>query len=495
MALFESVLTLLLLAILLLQVSRHFGIPYPAMLAAAGLGVAALPWAPEIALDPHLVLVLFIAPAILDAAFDFPLRAIKRYWIALFALAVVAVIVTTAAVAWVGVALAGLPVAAAVVLGAIVAPPDAAAAAAMLNRPSVPRSTATVLKGESLLNDAVALMIFGVGVRIATAEPGSASIIPQLALAVPGGILLGIVIGRIGGYLAGFLSGTLGGILFQFVVTFSTWLIAERLGFSAILAVVATAMTAARYTGSQPARDRLHTNSIWSVVVFMLNVLAFLFVGLQARAIVRELDPAELRHALAFAFVVLAVVIVVRIVLVMTYNRAIQPLYRRQGYGPGPTIKQGILASWCGMRGMVTLAAALALPEQFPQRGLIVLSALTVVLGTLVIQGLTLEPLVRLLGFPPDTSQEKELGLARDTLAEIARQSSAEAGKPKPPEGAPAFDYYGFRAATVQRQRDALHTLRADGRIEEDTFRALEQELDLEEVAAARDRPFNLVDS
>src|SRR6185295_3367720 len=196
----------------------------------------------------------------------------------------------------------------------------------------------------------VALMIFGVAVRITIAEPGSGSIVPQLALAVPGGILLGIVIGRIGGYLVRFLTGTLGGILFQFVVTFSTWLIAERLGFSAILAVVATAMTAARYTGSQPARDRLHTNSIWSVVVFMLNVLAFLFVGLQARVIVRELDPAELRHALAFAFVVFAVVVAVRIVLVMTYNRAIQPAYRRLGYGRGPTIKQGILASWCGIR-------------------------------------------------------------------------------------------------------------------------------------------------
>jgi NhaP-type Na+/H+ or K+/H+ antiporter len=182
-------------------------------------------------------------------------------------------------------------------------------------------------------------------------------------------------------------------------------------------------------------------------------------------------------------------------VLVMAYNRAIQPVYRRLDYGPGPTIKQGILASWCGMRGMVTLAAALALPELFPQRGLIVLTALTVVLGTLVIQGLTLEPLVRLLGFPPDKSQEKEFSLARSTLADVARASSAEAGKPQPPAGSPAFDYTGLRATTVQRQRDALRALHQEGRIEEDTFRALEQELDLEEVAAARDRPFNLVDS
>jgi CPA1 family monovalent cation:H+ antiporter len=489
MALFESILTLLLLAIVLLQVSRRLGIPYPTMLAAAGLCVAALPWAPEITLDPHLVLVLFIAPAILDAAYDFPARAIRRYWIALFALAVVAVIVTTAAVAWVGVALAGLPVAAAFALGAIVSPPDAAAAVAMLNRPSVPRKTATVLKGESLLNDATALMIFGLSVRLTYADASPGPVLAQLALAVPGGILLGIVVGRIGGWVVPYLAGTLGSILFQFAVTFSVWLIADRLGLSAILAVVATAMTAAHYTGSASARDRLHTNSIWSVAVFMLNVLAFLFVGLQARAIVRELDPAELRHALAFSFVVLGVVIVARIVLVMAYNRAIQPLYRRLGYGPGPTIKQGILASWCGMRGMVTLAAALALPESFPQRGLIVLASLTVVLGTLVIQGLTLEPLVRLLRFPVDTSQQDETALARATLAEIAARAHAESDRIDP------HDDPALRLALVERQREALRGLYRDSRIEEDVFRTIEQELDLEEVAATRDRPFNLVDA
>lgn len=489
MALFESILTLLLLAILLLQVSRRLGIPYPTMLAAAGLCVAALPWAPEITLDPHLVLVLFIAPAILDAAYDFPVRAIRRYWIALLALAVFAVIVTTAAVAWVGVALAGLPVAAAIALGAIVSPPDAAAAVAMLNRPSVPRTTATVLKGESLLNDATALMIFGVAVRITNADATAGSVLPQLALAVPGGILLGIVCGRVAGWLVPYLAGTLGSILFQFAVTFSVWLIADRLGLSAILAVVATAMTAASYTGSQSARDRLHTNSIWSVVVFMLNVLAFLFVGLQARTILRELDPMELRHAVVFSFVVLGVVIAVRIVLVMTYNRAIQPLYRRLGYGPGPTIKQGILASWCGMRGMVTLAAALALPASFPQRGLIVLASLTVVLGTLVIQGLTLEPLVRLLRFPKDTSQQEELALARATLADVAARAHAES------PGIDVHDDPALRLAMVRRQREALRDLHREGRIEEDVFRAIEQELDLEEVAATRDRPFNLVDA
>ena len=509
MALFESVLTLLLLAILLLQVSRRLSIPYPTMLAAAGLCVAALPWTPDVSLDPHLVLVLFIAPAILDSAFEFPVRAIRRYWMPLFALAVVAVLLTTAAVAWAAVAYAGMPIAAAVVLGAIVSPPDAAAAAAMLNRPSLPRSTVTVLKGESLLNDAVALFIFSVGIRMNAADGGALAVLPQLAFAIPGGILLGIVTGRITIFLIPFLAGTLGGILFQFVATFSTWLIADRLGLSAILAVVATAMTAARYGSGFSARDRLHTNSVWSVVVFLLNVLAFLLVGLQARTIVRDLDGARLRHALIFGALVLAIVVVVRIVWVMLYNRAMQPIYRRLGYGKGPTIKQGIVASWCGMRGMVTLAAALALPANFPERDLIVLSALIVVVGTLVIQGATLEPLIRLLKFPADISRDDELAHARTTLVEATEsalegrddvaaaflRSELRATEAASDEPVGSASTEATRTRVIQSQRDALKRLRREGRIEDETFRRLEQELDLKEVAMLRGGEFDLVDT
>jgi len=508
-ALFESILILLLLAILLLQVSRRLRIPYPTMLAAAGLCVAAMPWTPDVSLDPHLVLVLFIAPAILDAAFEFPLRAIRRYWLPLFALAVVAVLLTTAFVAWAGVALAGMPIAAAVVLGAIVSPPDAAAAAAMLNRPTMPRSTVMVLKGESLLNDAVALLIFSVGVRINGAADGALTALPQLALAIPGGILLGIVTGRIATLLIPYLAGTLGGILFQFVVTFCTWLIADRLGLSAILAVVATAMTAARYAGVLPARDRLHTDSIWSVVVFLLNVLAFLLIGLEARAIVRDLDAVQLRHALAFGALVLGIVIVVRIVWVMLYNRAVQPIYRRLGYGSGPTLKQGIVASWCGMRGMVTLAAALALPESFPQRGLIVLSALIVVLGTLVIQGATLEPLVRLLRFPADAARDDEFARTRAALVEIAeaaldgRKDTAAAAlraefgvtdvaDPSPDQPA-SID--ATRRLIVRKQREELERMRREGRIEDETFRRLQQEIDLKDAASLANGQFDLIDT
>jgi len=509
MALFQSILILLLLAILSLQVSRRLRIPYPTMLALAGVGVAMLPSAPTITIEPHLALTLFIAPAILNAAYDFPLRALRRYWLPLVALAVVAVLLTTAAVAWLGVAYAGLPLSAAVALGAIVSPPDAAAAAAMLNRPDLPHSTATVLKGESLLNDAVALFVFGLALHAGTMDADTQHAIPQLALAIPGGLLLGVAMGRIAMFAISFLAGTLGGILFSFVATFGTWILADWLGLSAILAMVGTAMTVARYD-MQPARDRIQAFAVWDTAVFVLNVLAFLFVGLQARAIVRAFDAAELRHALAFAALVFATVVVVRIVWVMLYNRLVQPLYRWLGYGTGPTLKQGIVASWCGMRGMVTLAAALALPEAFPQRGLVVLSALAVVLGTLIVQGITLEPLIRLLRFPVDTKQDEVLERARQALATVAKaeldgrddaaakllreelrlEGIADPGSAQEPDSAADT----LRLATIRAQRAALWRMLRDGTIDDDTLRTLERELDLSEVAASRRGPFDLVD-
>ena len=510
MAIFQSILTLLLVAVFLLQVSRRLAIPYPTMLATAGLAVAALPWAPEISIDPKLVMALFIAPAILDAAYDFPPRAIRRYWLPLFALVVVAVLLTTAAVAWVGVAVGGLPMAAAVALGAIVAPPDAAAAAAILNRPSLPRSTATVLKGESLLNDAVALFIFGVALRMTQTGDSILHELPRLAFAIPGGLLLGFVMARTAIAITPFLAGTLGGIVFQFLVTFSTWIVADRLGLSTILAVVVAAMTVARRAGdSLSASDRLHSNAVWSIVVFVLNVLAFLFVGLQARGIVQDLSRDELRHAVGFASLVLAVVIVVRIAWMLVYNRLAQPAYRWIGM-TAPTLAQVVVASWCGMRGMVTLAAALALPAAFPHRSLVLLTALGVVLGTLVLQGLMLEPLIRLLRFPVDHTFDEKLLRARRVLLDAAIDSLpesddatahamrtlylAERSEPDPASNEKMSRADHIRLDVIRKQRDMLDTMRRSQEIDDETFRALLKELDLSELAARRREGIDLVD-
>src|ERR1700738_400979 len=181
MQLFEITLLLLAIAVVFLQVARRLRVPYPSLLALAGGCVAVLPFAPHVRIQPELALALFVAPAVLDAAFDMPPREMLRNWVPLVSLAVVLVLLTTAAVAWAGAALEGLPLAAAFALGAIVAPPDASAAAAVLSEFNLPRRTMAVLQGESLLNDAVALLAFGLAVSAAL-SPGDAwnALLPRL---------------------------------------------------------------------------------------------------------------------------------------------------------------------------------------------------------------------------------------------------------------------------------------------------------------------------
>jgi Na+/H+ antiporter len=509
MALFESMLTLLLVAILLLQLSRGLPIPYPALMATAGVVVALLPWAPAIEIDPQLALVLFLSPVLLDAAYDLPPRSLRPHWPSLFALAAVAVLLTTAAVAWVGVTMAGLPIAAAIALGAIVAPPDAAAAVAMLGRFTLPRATVTVLKGESLLNDATALLIFGAALDAASSGSFTDHL-PQLALAAPGGLVLGVVFGLAYSRIAARVADTLSGTLLQFAATFAVWLLAEHLNLSPVLAVVANAMTIARTLPERISpRSRVHSYAVWEAVVFLLNILAFLLTGLQAREILARLEPGQLWPALGFAAMVLATVVVVRLAWVLLCNRLFHwlapPAMRRFSLG------QGAVVGWCGMRGVVTMAAALGLPQEFPGRDLILLSALAVVLGTLVLQGLTLGPLIRLLRFAPDESLPRDLAKARMALLDAglatldgrqdgAAQALREAylaektaiGDGHQPRA--VTDHARLSRSALRAKRETLIGLRRRGEIDDDVFHALEQELDWGELAASPPDRFEMVE-
>ncbi len=502
MSLFESMLTLMLAAIVLLQLSRHLAVPYPTMLAVAGVGVAALPWAPRIAIEPHLALALFVAPALLDAAFDFAPRELRRHWAPLFALAAVAVLLTTAAVATLSVWW-GLPLAAGIALGAIVAPPDAAAATTILRQVNLPRTTTLVLQGESLLNDAAALLIFSAAVAMATTGDGLAGLAPWLLLAPVGGVIGGALAGAAYVGILPLLAGTLGGTLFEFVSTFGVWIVAERAGLSPILAVVAFAMMVARGAPERHSpRDRVRSYSVWEAVVFLLNVTAFLLMGLQSREIVSRLPANELWEAALFALAVFVVVVVVRFAWVMGYGALARLVARWRGRGPKPTVAQGIAVSWCGMRGLVTLATALALPPGFPERDLIALAAFATVLGTLVGQGLTLAPLIRLLRFERDGAYEEELTKARLELLDAgdaalgegdgeaarwlrrefaASRTAAEAGRHPRAEG----DADELRRAVLAAKRRRLMELRRRGEIGDDVFHALEEELDWAELAAS----------
>jgi Na+/H+ antiporter len=505
MQLFEITLILLALAVVFLQLARRLRLPYPSLLALAGGCVALLPFAPHLGIQPQLALALFVAPAVLDSAFDMPPREMLRIWVPLVSLAVVLVLFTTAAVAWAGVALAGLPIAGAIALGAIVAPPDAAAAAAVLREFSLPRRTLAVLQGESLLNDAVALLLFGLAVTAAVAPDGAwHSLAPRLLIAVPGGAVLGLLSAQLAMRIFSKLAGTLSLIIVQFLATYGTWILAQRLQLSPIVAVVALAAVIARYMPSRTsARDRVNSYAVWATVVFVLNVLAFLLMGLQARDIINQLQSDALMHALRFAGIVLGIVIGVRIAYVMAYGfalRTFRRFFERMLQSNVPTASIGVLVSWCGMRGLVTLATALALPQEFPSRDVIVLSAFIVVLGTLILQGFTIRPLIAILRIVPDTSLDQEVSQTRNALLDAALQELADI----PGEGAAALraefgaaresnagrtrpdtEYDSMRRRAIAAERRLLADWRRRGRIQDDAYHLLEDELDRAELHVA----------
>ena len=501
MTFFESLLVLVGIAVLLLQVSRRLTIPYPTMLAAAGVVLALVPGTPRIDLDPHTVLALFIAPVLVDAAYDFPIGTVRKLWRPLVALAVFAVLLSAGAVAWLGVALAGLPLYAAIALGAIVAPPDAAAATAILRSVNMPRRSVDVLKGESLLNDATALLLFGAAISFQSQSKMDMPLAFELGIAVPGAILLGIVLAKLLRRVTPYVTGTLGGNLFEFVGVIGVWLLAERLHLSAVLCLVAFAMTIARTANlTTRPRVRIHSFAVWATAVFLLNVLAFLLMGLQARSIVSAMSPDRLREAAWFAAAVVATLIVVRMAWVMTYNRLAAHFRFMRGENKPASLRNGVLIGWCGMRGLVTLATAFALPANFPQRDLIVLTAFAVVLATLVVQGLTLAPLVRLLKLDGENGLAAELAAARTEMATAAlTRLEDETGRladhwrfsfettclaAAPSGDTSALDEKRrLGLAAMRRQRERLEELRNELRVGPDAYLILQEELDFAEVS------------
>ncbi len=500
MTFFESLLVLLLAAVVLLQVARRVAAPYPAMLAVAGVAVAFIPGAPTIRIDPQTALALFIAPVLLDAAYDFPLASARTLWRPLMVLAGGAVLATAAVAAWIGGWAAGLPPAAALVLGAIVAPPDAAAAVAVLGAVSLPRRTVGVLKGESLFNDAVALLLFGGALTVQMSGGLKASTVLELALAVPGGVLLGIASGVLMGWGGRLVANTLGGNLLQFVNTFLVWIVAEHLHLSAVLAVVACAMTVARSNAASGSpRMRVHSFAVWASVVFVLNVLAFLLMGMQARTIVEHMAPDRLWEAVRIAGLIILAIIATRLAYVMAWNRLVARFAWLRGALPPPTLGQGVVVAWSGMRGLVTLATAFALPSGFPQRDLVVLTAFGVVLATLVLQGLTLAPLIRWLKLDQMEDPVGELAKARRSLSDVARQQAEAAGDqgdltlvelyrlksdpaPSPLAVQRLDSYRRLGLEVVRAQRRALMHMREDQRIDIDAYYLLQEEIDWREL-------------
>ena len=286
------------------------------------------------------------------------------------------------------------------------------------------------------------------------------------------------------------------------------WLTAEHIGLSGVLTMVAYAVTVARTAPERtPARIRIASYAVWETVVFVMNILAFIFIGLQIRPIFASLEPAMRGRYFAVAGVVLVTVIVVRIAWHMSFNWVIRWRDRRHGFNPPrpmlrPTVGSGLIISWAGMRGIVSLAAALALPSDFPHRDLIVFTAFAVVLGTLAIQGLTLGPLLQALDLHDDDPVGRELtaareralraglaGIARDRspVAEAVRQEftthmAAAGSRPDTDENERSAHATLHRKA-LSSARQAVLAMRDSDEIGDDAFHAMEEELDRLEMA------------
>jgi monovalent cation/hydrogen antiporter len=518
----ELLLLLLMVAVAGLSIlARPLGVPYPILLVLGGLVLGFVPGLPAVELSPELVLVLFLPPLLYVAAFFSSLRDLRADLRAISLSAVGLVLVTMGAVAVTAHALVdGLSWGAAFTLGAIVSPTDALAATAVARRLGVPRRLVTVLEGESLINDATALVAYRIA--LATAVGGS-FVLWEAGLRFVAGVVGGVAVGLIVGWLVAVIRRRLedppAEIVVSVVTGYAAYLPAERLGVSGVLAAV----TAGLFIGWRAPElasptTRLLAFSFWEIVVYLLNAVLFILVGLQLRPILDQVSGRSAATLLGLAALVSAVVIAARIAWVFTVPYLVRALDRRPSQVARRVgARQRLVSGWSGMRGAVSLAAALALPletrtgQPFPERDLIIFVTFGVIFTTLVVQGLTLPALIRRLGVHDDGGEEREevqarLGAADAALARLEELAGEEWTRDDTVErlrglyqfrrrriktraGIVEDDDSQDRSLAYQRlvrelleaQRRAIIRLRNQGVISDGVMHRLERELDLED--------------
>jgi monovalent cation/hydrogen antiporter len=513
----ESELLLLMLMVAVGALSVLAGlvrVPYPILLVLGGLVLGFVPGVPRAELPPELVLVLFLPPLLYQAAFFSSPRDLRADARAITLLAVGLVLATMGAVAVVAHELVGLPWAAAFALGAIVSPTDPLAATAIARRLGVPRRLVTLLEGESLVNDATALVAYRIAVAAAV---GGSFVAWEAGLRFLAGVAGGVAIGLLVGWLVAEVRRRLDDppveIVVSVVTGYAAYLPAERLGVSAVVAAV----TAGLYVGWRAPElaspgTRLLGFSFWEVLVYLLNAILFILVGLQLHPILSELSDSSVATLVGQAALVSAVVIAVRLGWEFTVPYLVRMLDRRpsqRARRTGP--RERLVVGWSGMRGAVSLAAALALPEDFPQRNQIIFVTFAVMLATLVLQGLSLPWLIRVLALHRDDSEAREelRGRLRATDAALARLEELTAEewtredtvermrglyqfrrrRLKARAGYLADDGSQDRSLAYQRlvrelleaQRREIVLLRNRGEISNEVMHRIERELDLED--------------
>ncbi len=521
------VLGLLVAMVFLAIIAPRLHIPYPILLVLGGLILGFIPGLPRLTLDPDVVFLLFLPPLLYSSAWLTSWRDFRANLRSISVLALGFVLLTTVAVAIVAHALIpGIPWAVAFVLGAIVSPTDAVAATSIAQRLGIPRRIVTILEGESLVNDATGLVAYKFAVAAVVSgifSLGDAGI--QFVVLSGGGIAFGLVAGWSLSYLHRWLENPPLEITITLMTPFAIYLLSEDLLH--ISGVLATVTTGLYLTWRAPtffsSGTRLQVYAVWETLIFLLNGLVFILIGLQLPGILDILNSTIAQHSpillIMYAVVISLTVILVR--LIWMFPATLLPhwlsrsLHKRNLY---PGWRPVVLIGWTGMRGAVSLAGALALPEitaggsAFPERALVVYLTFGVILATLVVQGLSLPLLIRGLGLRDDGASERQEKQARLAAIEaaIVRLDELAAGQDEvsqkfnqhirkhyevrsrsltkrdeetddEPRENYASTYQQLQREALQAERSAVIDLRSRGEINDEVLRRIERELDLED--------------
>jgi Na+/H+ antiporter len=519
--------SLVLLAILaagagLLALAPIVRVPYPILLVVGGLALGFVPGIPHVALRPDVVLVAILPPLLYSSAFFTSLRDLRRNIRPLSLLAVGLVFATLLSVAAICHAMiSGLSWPVCFVLGALVAPTDAVAATAIASRLGIPRRLETLIEGESLVNDATALVAYGFAVTaVLTGAFSLWHATWRFAVDVAGGVAIGLAVGFVLRQVRRRLHHSPTEIAIALLSGYFAYLPAQAAGVSAVLAAVTVSVYVGWYTPElTTAETRLQGDAVWNILTFLLNALLFGLVGLQLRPILDSLSGRSTGTLIADALIVSAAVIVTRLVWIYPATYLPRFLSRRiRERDPYPPWQYPTLIGWTGLRGAVTLAAALALPlttragAPFPERNLLIYLAFCVILATLVLQGLSLPLLIRLLHLEDDGGAAKEETKARiyaadaalarldelaaedwvrdDTLERMRglynfRRTRFSARFDSEDDGAieqRSQDYQRLRRELLDAERRAVVDLRRAGRINDDVMNVVQRDLDLEDA-------------
>ncbi|MCC7052155.1 MAG: Na+/H+ antiporter [Gemmatimonadaceae bacterium] len=501
------------LVVALTALARKLPVPSPILQVLAGLVLGFIPGLRVPELEPDLVFFFFLPPILWAAAFFTSVREFRQNLRPIGLLAVGLVFATSAVVAVTAHALLpGVPWAVAVAIGAIVSPPDAVAAAAIVSRLPVPRRVVVILEGESLVNDAAALVLYRTAVAAAVTGVFSlGEAVVRFFIDAGVGVLVGILVGWLAIRIIRVTHDALAETLLTIAAPYFCWVVAESLHVSAVLACVAGGVHVRQHFSTVVSpMSRLQSRAVWDLLVFVINALIFLILGLQFHALLETVTASTLVSTLGTGAVISVVAILVRLVWVPVATILPRRLSRRlRRDDPLPDRRAVALVAWTGMRGIVSLAAALALPltlaggTPFPFRAEIILITMCVIMITLVLQGLTLTPIIRAFAFVPETHHREEERHARREA--LRRGAEALEDLSREPWAAPeevaqlrhelrdriqlherhagdVTTQRRLRRGILAAERRMLVRLRNEGAISDETLRELEEELDHESV-------------